>query len=208
MGSSIAKMGLQGLIPRDAFAFRKKVWLTFDDGPHPQNTEMILTVLERHQIKATFFVIGENVERFPDVMRLIHEAGHRIGNHTHSHPRLSKLPVDAIKAEIEKTDRLIAPYQGAGGKIFRPPFGDRNRSVDSIVRDLGYRRVMWNVDTKDWRSENHPDGWIEYGIGRMRFRHRCVILNHDLETTAQSLDEFIRRVKALGKVSFQSPWTL
>ncbi|MEO6608250.1 MAG: polysaccharide deacetylase family protein, partial [Aestuariivirga sp.] len=170
MGNSlktlIAKWWLKakGLVSKDALRLQKNVWLTFDDGPQPQNTELILETLEQHKLKATFFFIGKYVEQYPDIVLRVAEAGHRIGNHTHSHPHLSKLSADAVKAEIEKAERLIAPYQGPGSKLFRPPFGDRNRTVDSIVRKLGYRLVMWTVDTKDWRSENQPRGWMEYGI--------------------------------------------
>jgi peptidoglycan-N-acetylglucosamine deacetylase len=186
-------------------ARQREVWLTFDDGPHPQYTPQIFTVLAKHKINAVFFVIGENVKRWP---KLVHEAatlGHRIGNHTFTHPHLPKLSAGEIRAEILKTEGLIGEYLGAK-KVLRPPYGDHNSLVDQVAYDLGYRLLFWNVDTLDWDHRYQPDGWEQHGIDQIRNRNSSVVLNHDIhQSTAEFLDEFVLRIMRLGNVTFRSP---
>ncbi len=209
-GSRASKAGKAAvLVPKYASSGQKKVWLTFDDGPHPSNTDLVLKTLDQFGIKATFFVVGENVARYPKMVQRTFDAGHRIGNHTYTHPQLPKLSRQAIKKELEDTEALIARYQAPDKKILRPPYGAHNSVVDSIARDLGYRLIFWSVDTLDWNSQYQPDGWIQHGIEQIRARDQSVVLNHDIhKTTAENLAEFIRRITALGGVSFQPPSAL
>jgi peptidoglycan/xylan/chitin deacetylase (PgdA/CDA1 family) len=194
--------------PRYSTSRTKYVWLTFDDGPHPTNTEKILKTLSTYGIKATFFVVGENVSRWKRIVKLVHEEGHRIGNHSYSHPHLTKLSAQTIRDEIRRTDHLIAPY-GTNDKIFRPPYGDYNATVGRIVRELGYRLVFWNVDTLDWSSNYQPTDWIRHGIDQIQARDSCIVLNHDIQsTTSDNLEDFLDRIMRIGGVSFMAPCTL
>jgi len=172
------------------------------------NTPQVLKTLSKHKIKATFFVIGENVKRWPRILEQTHEEGHKIGNHSYTHPHLTDLSQAKVRSEIKKTDRLISPYL-SGDKLFRPPYGAHNATVDRIVRSLGYRLVFWNVDTLDWNTQYQPDRWIENGIEQIQSRDSCIILNHDIhKTTADYLDTFIRNINELGNVVFQNPEAL
>jgi peptidoglycan/xylan/chitin deacetylase (PgdA/CDA1 family) len=200
------------LIPDYSARGKREVWLTFDDGPrgahdgNPSTTEAVLKTLDKYKIKATFFVVGENVARFPNIVRRTFDAGHRVGNHTYTHPYLTKLSSAAVTKQIADTDSLIAPYQASGSKIFRPPFGDHNPTVVSIVLGLGYRTILWDVDTRDWDRQYQPDAWMQLGIDGIRKRAKSKVLNHDIHpTTAAHLDEFIRRIVALGDVVFPPP---
>jgi peptidoglycan-N-acetylglucosamine deacetylase len=184
---------------------RRKVWLTFDDGPHPRHTPRVLNTLAAHGIKATFFVMGRNCAPNLNVVARCFDAGHRIGNHTYSHRDLTRLSEAAIRDELERTAALIKRFM-RGPKLMRPPYGAHNGLVDRVVRGMGYRLVIWNVDTVDWSPNYKPDKWVQHGINQIRARASSVVLNHDVhKTTADHLDSFIRRIKALGNVTFGSP---
>jgi peptidoglycan/xylan/chitin deacetylase (PgdA/CDA1 family) len=194
--------------PRYAAAGRKTVWLTFDDGPHPQHTLKVLEVLSAHGVRATFFMIGRNARLYPKIVERIAREGHGIANHTWSHPNLAKLPADKVHAEIRLTDTLLAPHMGKH-KLFRPPYGAHNATVDAIVASLGYRTILWNVDTVDWSKAFQPDRWVDHGIAQIAARASSLVLNHDIhKTTAANLDSFLRRIKAIRGATFGKPNTL
>lgn len=181
----------------------KEIWLTFDDGPHPVNTKKIVKVLQAHEIRATFFVIGRNCALYPDTLKLVADGGHRICNHTYNHPKLTTLSRARIREEIVRTEKLIAPFV-KGRKLFRPPYGAHNAVVDEVVAELGYRLVIWNVDTVDWSADFKPDKWVPHGINQIKARQRSVVLNHDIwRTTAANLDLFIQKIKAINGAKFQ-----
>jgi peptidoglycan/xylan/chitin deacetylase (PgdA/CDA1 family) len=183
----------------------RTVWLTFDDGPHKTHTETVLKVLDKHKIKATFFVIGKHCALCSDVLKKTSAAGHRIANHTYNHPDLRKLSAARIRDEIKRTEAIIAPHV-KGEKIIRPPYGAHNADVDRVLNDLGYRIVIWNVDTVDWNKAYQPAKWVAHGITQIRARKSSVVLNHDIHrSTAKHLDSFITKIKTLGNVRFGAP---
>lgn len=183
----------------------KNIWLTFDDGPHPYNTDRILRKLEALNIRATFFVIGQNMRKSQYLVRRAFDAGHRIGNHSYTHANFATLTESQMRDEIEHTDEVIAEYAGSQ-KIFRPPYGHTNAIVRSVASQLGYRIVLWNVDTLDWNRNYQPSKWIQHGLEQIRLQQDSKILIHDTyNTTADSLDTFINHIKKLGNVSFEPP---
>jgi peptidoglycan-N-acetylglucosamine deacetylase len=130
-----------------------RVGLTFDDGPHPQNTEALVKILSERLVPATFFVLGENVRRWPETVRFIHEAGHEIGNHGWSHSSFNTLADAEILRELRETNAAIETHSSQECVIYRPPYGaisDKQRRL--IQRELGYRLVLWNVDSLDWQK--------------------------------------------------------
>ncbi|MGL4489259.1 MAG: polysaccharide deacetylase family protein [Rhizobiaceae bacterium] len=186
----------------------KEIWLTFDDGPHPTHTKKVLNLLAAHQVKATFFVIGRNCALYPGTLKAIAQGGHRICNHTYNHPKLTTLSRAKIKEELVKTEAIIAPYV-KGKKLFRPPYGAHNALVDEVVAELGYRLVIWNVDTVDWSAHYKPDKWVQHGINQIKTRQSSVVLNHDIwKTTADHLDIFLRKIKTIRGAKFQPAATL
>ncbi|SDN37365.1 polysaccharide deacetylase family sporulation protein PdaB [Paenibacillus sp. yr247] len=131
---------------------QKVIALTFDDGPHPEYTAQILDLLKQYEAKATFFVVGNKVKLYPDVLLRTLNEGHEIANHTYSHAYLSKK--NNIKKEINKTEELIYATTGSRCQLFRPPGGFYNDRLVSIVRAEGYKVIMWSwqLDTKDWST--------------------------------------------------------
>ncbi len=187
----------------------RRVWLTFDDGPYPENTAMVLDALKMHGIHATFFVVGEMAHYHgKELLPRIHDEGHGIGNHSYDHPKLADLTEDQVRDQLSRTDELIARYHGES-KLFRPPYGNYNKTVLKVARDLAYQPILWNVDPEDWNSDNQPDAWIPKALDLIRNQHESVVLLHDLvRTTAEHVNLFIRQIHKLGPVTFEEPTTL
>jgi peptidoglycan/xylan/chitin deacetylase (PgdA/CDA1 family) len=128
------------------------VALTFDDGPHPQLTPALLDLLARRGVKATFFVIGKNVNAHPDIVARIVAEGHEIGNHTMNHPSLTKLGAAAVAAEISGTNDAVRNAAGLTPTIMRPPYGAINPALTKRLNDeFGQSVILWSVDPLDWK---------------------------------------------------------
>ena len=128
----------------------KVIALTFDDGPHPRYTTEILAILEKYQVRATFFVIGKNLELYPTAARALLQSDNEIGNHTYSHPHMQYISTENLMEEINKTEEIIASLGGKPTTLFRPPDGAKSASHLTVVSHLSYKTVLWSIDTKDW----------------------------------------------------------
>lgn len=131
----------------------KKIALTIDAAWQDDKTPFILETLKKYNIHATFFLCGFWVEAYPDMVRLIAADGHEIGNHSMTHPHMSKLSDDQIENELDKFENLIEPLTGKKTKLFRAPFGEYNDNVIKALRRRGYEVIQWNIDTIDWKQE-------------------------------------------------------
>ena len=131
---------------------QKYVALTFDDGPHPRYTEKILSVLEKYNVKATFFMIGTNVALYPEMAKAVCSAGHEIGCHTYSHPHMKQISAAQLTEEVEKCEALFASLGIPRPKLFRPPEGFRSEAQVRLLEEKGYRIVIWSLDPKDWQG--------------------------------------------------------
>ncbi len=147
--------------------------LTFDDGPDPEVTPRVIKLLERYQAHATFFMIGENAKEHHDLVRMVSDAGHSIGNHSWDHQKMPVLPRHERLAQIRNTEMVLQPYLQ---KLFRPPFGEQNIAsrVDALL--LGYEVVGWSVHAYDW-CERNP--YIIYKNLMCNLSPGCIVLLHD-----------------------------
>ena len=127
-----------------------KIALTFDDGPHPYRTNDILDLLEKYKIKATFFVVGENVSYYSEPFKRTVALGHEIGNHTYHHKTLSKTCEETVLEEIRQTDEIIFKTAGIHPKLFRPPEGAYGECALKAAQSMDLRMILWTVDTRDW----------------------------------------------------------
>ena len=137
---------------------RRKLAITFDDGPNPAITPKLLDLLDRYNAKATFFLIGRYVRECPELVKEIIARGHSVGNHTETHPNLLWLPPTQVRVELRLCHNAICHALGSPPKWFRPPFGMRNPWVIPAARDLGYRTVMWTLIPGDWQEK--PVEWL------------------------------------------------
>lgn len=169
------------------------VALTFDDGPHPEITPKILDVLSTYQAKATFFMIGQHIERYPDLAARVAAEGHEIGNHTWTHPDLTKLDEQQIRDELERTAQLITSVCGRSPVHMRPPFGASDERVQAIVDTP---QIFWSVDPADWR-DHEADILVERVTEQMH--DGAIILMHDFhDATLQAAERIVASYTSQG----------
>jgi peptidoglycan/xylan/chitin deacetylase (PgdA/CDA1 family) len=182
----------------------KHLALTYDDGPNDPHTLHLLEVLAKHDVRATFFLIGKFVQQRPDIVRELAKAGHVIANHTFTHPPLIFRTGEQVRDEIVRCRRAIADAVGEHSNLFRPPFGGRRPVTLRAVRALGLQPVMWNVTGYDWTAPSAE--YIERTV-TTRVRGGNVILLHDgghkvlgadRSSTVQATDRLIRKHKEEG----------
>lgn len=130
---------------------RRKIALTFDDGPHPRYTEQLLDGLKERGVHASFFVTGEHASLHPDIIRRMQEEGHLIGNHTYSHIQLTRKNRETFKEELVKTNEVIKEITGEDVLYVRPPYGTWDKSLEE---ELNMFPVLWTIDPLDWCSKN------------------------------------------------------
>ncbi len=131
-----------------------EIALTFDDGPNPAWTPRLLDVLAEHGVKAAFFMLGSRAEQEPELVRRVAAEGHLIGNHSWSHPNLSRTAAAKVREELTQTSAVLEQLTGEQVRYFRPPFGARRPVVFKIARELGLTPVLWNAMTSDWSETN------------------------------------------------------
>jgi len=159
-------------LPRGA----KQLALTYDDGPNDPHTLRLLEVLAKHEVHATFFLIGRYVQQRPDLVREIVKAGHVVGNHTFKHPLLTFKSNAEIRRELSDCNAALRDALGQPVNLFRPPFGGRRPAVLRTARELGLETMMWNVTGYDWNAP--PAAVIEQKVSN-QIRGGNVILLHD-----------------------------
>ena len=185
-------------VDKDQDIYRKKenefmkIALTFDDGPHPRYTPQILDILDKYGIKATFFAIGINADRYPDTMEMVIDRGHEIGNHTYTHPHVDRLDSEMLYNEVEKCESALFSHTDYRTKLFRPPEGMIDGYVKSVIKQLDYKVILWDIDTMDW-ANTPPDKIARNVIGSVSSGD--IILMHDYVSynspTPEALELFI-----------------
>ena len=172
---------------------RKVVALTFDDGPNPATTNQALDTLSKYGIKATFFVLGKNVSGNEEILKRMKSDGHVIGNHSWSHPVLSKLSLDEAKKQITDTEDALTKVLGSSSKLMRPPYG---AITDDIRNSLDLSFIMWDVDSLDWKSKNEASILTEI---QREVKNGSIILMHDIHAeTVNALPKVIDYLKGQG----------
>lgn len=135
----------------------KVIALTFDDGPHPAITPEILDILKQYDAKATFFVIGKNIEYYPEPLKRAVREGHEIGNHTYSHLTAQHSDKETLENELIRTDSLIKKITGKATQLYRPPTGYCNLVTVKSASELNYKIITWTIDTRDWAHKSTKD---------------------------------------------------
>ncbi len=131
---------------------KKKVALTFDDGPDNIYTPIILDILNKKSVPATFFVIGESVRFLPQTLKDIVKRGHSVGNHSWNHPKLPEITSSEVMEEIQSTNMEIESLTGEKTRLFRPPYGAFARADINTIQSLEFKVIMWSIDTLDWKG--------------------------------------------------------
>jgi peptidoglycan-N-acetylglucosamine deacetylase len=171
--------------------------MTFDDGPSDKLTPELLDILARHHIRATFFVIGQNVVQHPEILQRAVREGHEIGNHSWTHPAFAKMRDDAVRDQLQKTDDAIRTAIGRRPVLMRPPYGSITaRQKKWINSEFGYRTILWDVDPLDWKRPG--PAVVTRRIVRAT-RPGSIILSHDIHPgTIKAMPETFDQLQAKG----------
>jgi len=174
----------------------KKVSITFDVNWGNDNTIEILDILDKYNVKATFFIIGNWAEDFPELTKEIYKRGHEIGNHSDTHPDFTQVSKDRIIKEISVADAKIMKITGQGTKLFRCPSGSYNDNALNAVKSAGYYCIQWDVDSIDWKAEGADK---EYERVMKKVNPGSIMLFHsDAKFTPYNLPRIIENLKSEG----------
>jgi peptidoglycan/xylan/chitin deacetylase (PgdA/CDA1 family) len=170
---------------------QKKIAFTFDDGPDPQTTPALIHILREHQIKATFFVIGEKAQKYPAIIKQLTDAGHLVANHSYTHPwHLNFFFSTALEKQILQTKTILQKITGSDSLFFRPPMGLTNPHYRSILKKNNITVVGWDVRTFDKYRNKHQ---IIEKIFKKK-RNGSIILMHDSDVSIEKLLDIISTV--------------
>lgn len=181
------------VLPEEKKTEKKRIALTFDDGPHPIYTPQMLELLKEEQVPATFFLLGENVELYGDVVKEIAKEGHLIGNHTYHHVQVTSLSLEEACKEIQETSDLIEELTGTGTEYVRPPFGTWNEELEERLNLIP---VMWSIDTKDWTTQNVD--WIVRETVKHAEDHDIILMHDSYQSTVDAVKRVIEQLEAEG----------
>lgn len=131
-----------------------QIAITFDDGPHPRLTPEILDILDRYGIKSTFFMVGVNVENYPETAKEVLLRGHEVGNHTYSHHGLWQLSEEDVERELVRCEEVLEELCEYRPHLFRPPQGAINERIEHCSAVNDYKLILWSLDTRDWENKN------------------------------------------------------
>ena len=174
----------------------KVLSISFDAAGGRANTEEILNILDRYDVKTTFFLVGFWAEKHPDLVRELVRRGHEIGNHSATHPHMASLTRAQIGEELERCSDLVESITGTPTTLFRPPYGEYNDDVVRVSREMGYECVQWNVDSLDWKN-----------LGRENMVRQCtkavnpgdiVLFHNDSKYILEALPEILEYYTQAG----------
>ncbi len=161
------------------------IYLTFDDGPVPEITNWVLDMLENYQVKASFFCIGDNINKFPDTYKRILQEGHAVGNHTYNHLNGWKTTTKTYLENVQKCAIQIDKFNVISTKVFRPPYGKIGIKQSVKLRRLGYKIIMWDVLSADFDNKIFPEDCLNNVIKNTK--QGSIIVFHDSEKAFHNL---------------------
>ena len=158
--------------------------------------DSILETLEKNNVKITFFMVGEWIDKYPEAVKKIYEAGHEIANHGNMHKHMNNLSYEENIEEIEKANEKIEAITGSENKLFRAPYGEYNNTVIKAAKENGYIPIQWNLDTLDYTGLTGEEMWKRI---EKKLKNGDIILSHNgTAHTADSLDMLIKNIKGKG----------
>lgn len=173
-----------------------KVAFTMNCAWNADDIDQILEVLKQNDTKITFFMVGNWIDKFPEAVKKIYEAGHEIASHSNTHPHVNNLSYEENIEEIEKSNDKIEKITGQRTKIYRAPYGEYNNTVIQAAQDKGYYTIQWNLDTLDYTGLTGDEMWNRLNE---KLKSGDIILSHNgTKHTADSLDMLIKNIKQKG----------
>ena len=187
----------QTLYPYGVFRTGKSVYLTFDDGPIPEVTPKVLAILAQYKVNATFFMVGENVDKHPEVYEQVVKAGHRIGNHTYNHIKGWHCTTATYLGNVEQCQERIGDTN-----LFRPPYGKATWLQRRMLHLMGYKLIYWDILTRDYDKHVTPEQMLR--LIQRETREGSIINFHDsLKSNERMLEVLPKAIEWLQKEGYE-----
>lgn len=176
----------------------KKVSLSFDTAWGNEDIQTVLDILDKQEVKATFFMTGEWIEKYPEDVKRIAKAGHDLGNHSENHKQMTKLSTDLCKDEIMIVHDRVKKLTGIDMFLFRVPYGDYNNMVIGTARDNGYYTIQWDVDSQDWKDYGVSDIVKRCTVNKDLGNGSIILLHNGAKHMPEALEDVIKGLKEQG----------
>lgn len=175
---------------------KNQIALTMNCAWNDDDIEKILNVLEDNNVKITFFLVGEWIDKYPESVKKIYESGNEIGTHSNTHPHVNQLSAEKNLEELQLSVDKIEKITGERTNLYRTPYGEYNNTVIETANNNGYYTIQWNIDTLDYEGKNGEEMWNRI---ESKLENGSIILSHNgTEYTADSLDMLIKNIKSKG----------
>lgn len=175
----------------------KTVALSFDAAWGNEDTEQLISILDKYKIKATFFVVGSWVDKYPESVKQLSDAGHNIENHSNSHPHMPQLSVEKMTNELETCNDKIEKITGVRPILFRAPYGDYDNAMLNTVTSLGMYTIQWDTDSRDWKKEYTTDMIVKGVVDNVK-EGSIVLFHNAAVNTPEALPIIIEKLIAKG----------
>ena len=175
----------------------KKIALTFDAAWGADDTDTLISVLQQYNAVATFFVVGEWVDKYPDEVKKLHDAGNDVMNHSATHPYMTSLSKEKMTEQLQICNEKISAVTGVTPTLFRCPYGDYNNSVVSAVESMGMYTIQWDVDSLDWKDSSTVESIVTRVTGKVK-NGSIVLFHNDATYTPQALPIILEKLIAEG----------
>ncbi|MBR0467019.1 MAG: polysaccharide deacetylase family protein [Clostridia bacterium] len=175
----------------------KKIAISFDAAWGNDDTETLIKILKEYDVPATFFVVGNWVDKYPESVKALHEAGHQVQNHSDTHPYFTKISVDKVKDEILSCNEKIESITGITPTLIRVPYGDYNSAVINTVNTLDMKAIQWNVDSLDWKETATAESIANRVISKV-CPGSIILCHNDADHTPEALPTILKTLKDKG----------
>ena len=176
---------------------KKQVAISFDAAWGNDDTEQLISILKEYEVPATFFVVGSWVDKYPESVKQLSDAGHQVQNHSNTHPYMTQLSTEQMKNELESCNQKIEAITGACPTLFRPPYGDYDNAVIDAVADMKMYTIQWDVDSLDWKDNATPQNICERVTKKVK-NGSIVLFHNDADHTPAALPTILKCLKDEG----------
>ncbi len=198
VGSAAAFAGSDRLLPIYCVETDKKqIAISFDAAWGNDDTQTLIDILAEYDVPATFFIVGAWVDKYPESVKALHDAGHQIQNHSNTHPYMSRLSSEQMVNEIESCNKKIAEITGVTPTLLRPPYGDYDNSVISTVESCDMYTIQWSVDSLDWKDTATPENICQRVTSKVK-NGSIVLFHNDADHTPAALPNILKCLKNEG----------
>ena len=176
---------------------KKQVAISFDAAWGNDDTQQLIDILKEYNVPATFFVVGAWVDKYPESVKALHDAGHQIQNHSNTHPHMPQLSREQMKDEIESCNQKIASITGVTPTLLRPPYGDYDNALIETMTELKMYTIQWDVDSLDWKDSASPESICNRVTSKVK-NGSIVLFHNDADHTPAALPNILKCLKDEG----------